>query len=367
MAKPPRSAALKLARAPLSFPIGVRAPATMYEPGMAASVDRVPTSADGTSPAGRRRVATARHDRRSSTRARRGGDEADALRGREPLTLDHHGQEHRAGRVQRGDHGDDRDEAPLRRQQERHVRRSRREPRRRGPAAARSGERSAAALAGARTSAAITTDVSRPMASGHSPASSWTPEMRRKNTPEAEAGAERDEQRLGVGTAHRPAPADERDGHQRRRDAEDGQPAWALARDEATDHRHDGRDDRRDGRHDRHPSGRQSAVEQDDAEAAARPAGRAEHEVGRADQVGPDHGREQRDADESERVCGRGDAERRGAASGQPAREVPDPVAGRGDEGEEDGHRGEIMAGGVPASAPPAGARSRWERQATDR
>ena len=34
MAKPPRSAALNDASAPLILPIGVRAPATMYEPAM---------------------------------------------------------------------------------------------------------------------------------------------------------------------------------------------------------------------------------------------------------------------------------------------------------------------------------------------
>ena len=34
IAKPPRSAALKDASAPLIFPMGVRAPATMYEPAM---------------------------------------------------------------------------------------------------------------------------------------------------------------------------------------------------------------------------------------------------------------------------------------------------------------------------------------------
>src|SRR3954452_19170442 len=37
MAKPPSSAALNDASAPLILPIGVRAPATMYEPGMASS------------------------------------------------------------------------------------------------------------------------------------------------------------------------------------------------------------------------------------------------------------------------------------------------------------------------------------------
>ena len=35
IAKPPSSAALNEANAPLIFPIGVLAPATMYEPGMA--------------------------------------------------------------------------------------------------------------------------------------------------------------------------------------------------------------------------------------------------------------------------------------------------------------------------------------------
>ena len=34
MAMPPSSAALKLASAPYILPIGVRAPATRYEPGM---------------------------------------------------------------------------------------------------------------------------------------------------------------------------------------------------------------------------------------------------------------------------------------------------------------------------------------------
>ena len=38
MAIPPRSAALNEANAPLSLPIGVRAPATMYDPAMARSL-----------------------------------------------------------------------------------------------------------------------------------------------------------------------------------------------------------------------------------------------------------------------------------------------------------------------------------------
>ena len=38
IANPPSSAALNEASAPLIFPIGVRAPATMYEPGMVPSL-----------------------------------------------------------------------------------------------------------------------------------------------------------------------------------------------------------------------------------------------------------------------------------------------------------------------------------------
>jgi hypothetical protein len=38
MAKPPRSAALNEESAPLIFPMGVRAPATMYEPAICISV-----------------------------------------------------------------------------------------------------------------------------------------------------------------------------------------------------------------------------------------------------------------------------------------------------------------------------------------
>ena len=104
-------------------------------------------------------------------------------------------------------------------------------------------------------------------------------------------------------------------------------------------------------------------VAQDHAEAAAAPRRprRATRSAGRTRSAPTTRGAGRVTADQSELVVARSavDAQRRGTAGGHARREVPDAVAGRGDEGEEDGHRGEIMAGRGRRGTRPATRRGR--------
>ena len=270
--------------------------------------------------------------------------DADPLHAREAFAQHERRQKHRCSRIERGQHGDDREQSVMRGHDVEHVRGDVERAAQRNDCKRRPGEPHVGGAA-ERESAGSEQHDRRGARGEQRHHAGVRARLRERDEVRAEAGA--GDQRFR--NARRKDPralfavgrfyADEHDGDDRCRDAGNGDEARTLAANDEAIHQRNRRAEHGAGRrYDAHRADRQSAVETCNRNGSGDTAGRAPKHVGR-DCVSAEERQHAGEQHEAEGLRPDDDAERRRAPAGEPAEKIRRPVDDRRHHREDDRHR----------------------------